>query len=549
MESENVNGEQTFNSASPEIRIALITTVFVVSFIILAGNLLTVVSILCFTKRKSTFSFLLVTISLIDILNILGPNVVSLFVFFDKGNNFYKYFTLCRLQAWSIVFLRCAATLAITLLGLDRFFITLTPRFYRKQWKGKLFVAFFFGKWIISAFIATWPLLWLDGFHVSKDTGYTFCLFLYENPVAGFFVVFLMCLLLVSCLCFYAIFSTSNKGSFSTKLRKDDGFSFSAKQREVSHLADPTDNKDLTILAALVVAVYFCCLLPWMIAITLGTLSVDYPSLFGLCALQLPLVSSLLNPLIYGIRWLPYRRAYHRALRWPCTKCCNRKFQKSSRSRSHNFNCTTSAGHSFWISDGFVEADADHENAFHVLFSSTSYIKPLDFNLDELEMFEQNSRYTNMAPLSISNGQKPITMKDTTWRAGGNHFQNILDFIEAKTGGNHISRNNKCANEADIPSAETRQNHTSAYTRSVHKREPAVPGHASDLELSLFGQNTSDIPSVERCDKHKHSATCSCLGKSKYYPVERKNCEMESLMPDAIENLTSRDALPTDVHL
>lgn len=216
---------------------------------------------------------------------------------------------------------------------------------------------------------------------------------------------------------------------------------------------------------------------------------------------------------------------------------------------SYFFTGTTSAGHSFWISDGFVEADADHENAFHVLFSSTSYIKPLDFNLDELEMFEQNSRYTNMAPLSISNGQKPITMKDTTWRAGGNHFQNILDFIEAKTGGNHITRNNKCANEADIPSAETRQNHTSAYTRSVHKREPAVPGHASDLELSLFGQNTSDISSVERCDKNKHSATCSCLGKSKYYPVERKNREMESLMPDAIENLTSRDVLPTDVHL
>ena len=57
MESENVNGEQTFNSASPEIRIALITTVFVVSFIILAGNLLTVVSILCFTKTKEYLQF------------------------------------------------------------------------------------------------------------------------------------------------------------------------------------------------------------------------------------------------------------------------------------------------------------------------------------------------------------------------------------------------------------------------------------------------------------------------------------------------------------
>ena len=88
----------------------------------------------------------------------------------------------------------------------------------------------------------------------------------------------------------------------------------------------------------------------FQIAITLGTLSVDYPSLFGLCALQLPLVSSLLNPMIYSIRWLPYRRAYHRALRWPCTKCCNRKFKKSSRSRSHNFNCKYAGWLIFYLS-------------------------------------------------------------------------------------------------------------------------------------------------------------------------------------------------------
>ena len=34
-----------------------------------------------------------------------------------------------------------------------------------------------------------------------------------------------------------------------------------------------------------------------------------------------------------------------------------------------------SANHSFWISDFFDESDADHENAFHILFGPTVVTK------------------------------------------------------------------------------------------------------------------------------------------------------------------------------
>lgn len=75
------------------------------------------------------------------------------------------------------------------------------------------------------------------------------------------------------------------------------------------------------------------------VVITLGIFSIQYPPLFGLCAMQLPMVSGLLNPLIYGITWTPYRRAYIQALKWPFAKCCNRRFKTSPRSRSHNLDC------------------------------------------------------------------------------------------------------------------------------------------------------------------------------------------------------------------
>lgn len=89
------------------------------------------------------------------------------------------------------------------------------------------------------------------------------------------------------------------------------------------------------------------------VAISLGIFSVDYPSLFGLCATQLPALSGLLNPLIYAITWPSYRRAYIRALQWTGTKCCNRKLKRSSRTRSHNLICKYQGGHG-WLTDRFV---------------------------------------------------------------------------------------------------------------------------------------------------------------------------------------------------
>lgn len=267
--AESVNRGQTPSGETSEMYIIFVTVLFVISSCLLAGNLLAIISILLFTKRKKTFSLLLITLSITEVLNILGPNAMSLYVFFDEANNFHTLFTLCRVQAWAIVFLRTATTLLITLLGLDRAFITVIPRFYRRQWKGKLAILYYFGIWIIAAFVATWPLLWLDGFHMSRDAQDTFCLFLYKNPFAGFFVLFLLCSLVVCCFCFCVIFSKSHKKSFSTMSTTDKNITGSAPKQQAV-VMDTRDvhssEKYLTRIAALIVAIYFCCYLPWMVS-------------------------------------------------------------------------------------------------------------------------------------------------------------------------------------------------------------------------------------------------------------------------------------------
>ncbi|KAJ7393548.1 hypothetical protein OS493_006533 [Desmophyllum pertusum] len=125
METESTNG----NSETSEIHISVVVILFVFSIFILVGNLLTIISILQFTRRKNTLSLLIVALSLTEVLNALGPNGIALYVFFDKSKDFHDLFTLCRVQAWTIVFLRIAATLIITLLGLDRVFVTALPHF------------------------------------------------------------------------------------------------------------------------------------------------------------------------------------------------------------------------------------------------------------------------------------------------------------------------------------------------------------------------------------------------------------------------------------
>ncbi|KAL9971356.1 hypothetical protein ACROYT_G023869 [Oculina patagonica] len=416
MESESANGNRESPSEASEIHVSAVVFLCVFSFLIFAGNLLTIVSILQFTKRKNTFSLLIIALSLTEVLNVLGPNGIAFF---------------------------------------------------------------------------------------------------------------------------YTMFSMSNKKSFSTKFPTD--VDLVSSKQQIAARDVHTSTKELSRMVALVVVIYFCCILPWMVAISLGIFAVDYPPLFGLCAIQLPMISGFLNPLLYGILWPPYRRAYIRTLKWPGTKCCNRK--SSSRTRSHTLNSSLSTNHSFWLSDSFAEEDADHENAFHILFGPTSYIKPLDFNPEELEMFEQNSKLPGS---SKPKRGVPQQTKGTVWReTGGNHFQNILDLIDAMTDG---KRKNVCEIGLKANSESSQPNEDSAHIRSVDTTSTHTRRHCSDLELSFGRSDSSLIPGVYQCREHRNGSTgCSCLGKSKCYLVQRKTRELDYLVSKDMEHISSLDSITIEI--
>ena len=202
-----------------------------------------------------------------------------------------------------------------------------------------------------------------------------------------------------------------------------------------------------------------------------------------------------------------------------------------------------SANHSFWLSDGFEDEDAEHENAFHILFGPTSYKMPLDFNPEELQMFEQSSKLYGFS--RVRRGIPQQAKVKALREPGGNHFQNILDLIDEMT-----EKNRK--NHSEIGFSTNVESSKSNAEDGTHKRSAdnvsAKPcGHCSDLELSFTHANCST--GVPQCREHRNESTgCSCLGKSKCYMVERKTRKMGYLVSkETMESTSSGETMTIEI--
>lgn len=226
-------------------------------------------------------------------------------------------------------------------------------------------------------------------------------------------------------------------------------------------------------------------------------------------------------------------------------KCCSRidqlaRFHIFETSTVFLTTATSGTNHgSFWLSDSLVDEDAEQENAFQILFGPTSYIKPLDFNPEELEMFEQDSQ---MCASSNNNGSVSQRLKPTIWRETGNHFQNILDLIDAMTDGSR---------QKVIEKGPGRENKysNSTHTRSADNSNNGISCHSTGLELSFRHPNSSLIPGLDYCRKYSNgSADCSCLGKTRCYIVEKKNRELDFLVSrDLVEGASSGESVRIEI--
>ena len=128
--------------------------------IILLGNGLLILAIKSFRIRRVP-DLLVGSLAVIDLLNDLGPVLMSIIVFQIDSNGFrdLQMHTLCHVYNWMSACLRLSASFVSTLMALDCFCATLRPLFYRTK-VTCVNVAKIIGCGILSAaFIAAWPAI------------------------------------------------------------------------------------------------------------------------------------------------------------------------------------------------------------------------------------------------------------------------------------------------------------------------------------------------------------------------------------------------------
>ncbi|EDO35093.1 predicted protein [Nematostella vectensis] len=492
----------------------------VASCVIACGNGLVLIAISRFTYKTYTLNPFIASLSLGDILH-LGPAAVALYVYVTHENQgFNDLITLCNVQAWLMVFLRMVASFSVLLIGVDRTLSLSTPKFYHFRWRGRLLYSLVLAIWIIAAFLASWPLFAGNGAITEfKDAPRIYCLFNPYGEFALFFALFNTVLVLISAVFIWSILSSSRRTLFSARFSNSSGRVLIEKRCNLAH---EQCSRMMSGMAAAVIGLYCLCLAPLTVAIFLNLFNIFYPHLLGLISLQAPLVSGLLNPLLYGIMWPPFRRTYIRVLQLPMA-CC-RSCRGSQNYTSHNFqDVNLSQNPSFWSASGLP--DDDGENPFNILFGPSFYNKPLGFQADELQMFE-NQGAENIAELDVNNSNTNHNYNQPSTEGvvmeNSAQFQSILDLIEKMTDGRTktnwtLERNTKKRERTKSIDSKSSSAYWSADKSSTHASKMA---DTEDVRFSFEG-GVAGVSGQEGWDRVESGTPgCACVSnKSKCYVV------------------------------
>lgn len=260
--SSSLTDDQDFYSAA-------IFSVFILSLLIALQNLLVIASVSFYMPKNYSFSAFLFSASITDILRLFGPVSLSLHIYITKNRGALGFSeqddVLCQAQSWLITFLRMTSTLSIMLLSVDRSISLGAQNFYQKKWKGWNLVAVVLLCWIISAFFASWPML----FDLSDSKPLAFCSRIYclyktNSPYSLVFTCIQFSFIVASAGCIFYATNSSRQSLFRASYSSSTGKMAVHKTR---HLVHEQYHQKVSKMAALVVGVYSVCLLPWLVRI------------------------------------------------------------------------------------------------------------------------------------------------------------------------------------------------------------------------------------------------------------------------------------------
>ncbi|XP_031568708.1 adenosine receptor A3-like [Actinia tenebrosa] len=511
----------------PDFYITTVFILFFLSLIIALENLLVLISIGMFIFKKYSINPFICSLSLADILHFLGPVLISLYIYIsDRPQGFQQHYSLCKIQSWLTVFLQMTSMLSIVMLAIDRNLLLTKPVFYERKWKGLLLVVVVITCWMLSAFLSSWQMLSSEDVKPTRFAPHIYCLF---TPSSSFAISFASIHLFFVLVCVVSVIYTSSSRNslFRAEYSSATG---KIKVKKTRNLVQEEYTRKMTRMVSIVVCLYCASHLPWMVAIFLGYFNVTYPPIYGLLSLQFPMVSSLCNPLLYGLVWPPFKNAYVNTVKAPMRMC-----KRDTRNiRSHSFqDSSLSRSYSFWSAEGFPVTADQEENSPQVLFGPSSHSsQPINFMPEELRIFENEGLTADSISLEIvgkdgtHDATSDVTCSNNISTAATNialdasgQFQSILDLIEEMTEGKSRAKcSSKKGKNQSIDSKETSR-YWSADESSTHA--PSQNGRTSSTtDGAVVVVDTHPWEQDRQGTVRSGIAGCVCIGKSERYVID-----------------------------
>lgn len=280
-------------TSSPSIMCVLLYAFLVIlSAVIIGGNMLVILSVICFKQLQSPTNYLILSLALADLL--VGLLVYPLSMAFSLSSCVYHEELFCKIRASFDISLSSCSILHLCCISVDRYYAVCQPLTYESKITNSVVGVMILVSWVVSVLIGIAILI--GGLNAEQCEERCFIDILLENTVGPALSFYLPVVIM---LCIYLkIFLVARRHVHSI--------------RSTTALADVSKmQRKATKTLAIVLGAFLLCWTPFFLCITFGPFT---PLSIPVSVIEtlnwFTLTNSMLNPFIYAFFYSRFRVAF-----------------------------------------------------------------------------------------------------------------------------------------------------------------------------------------------------------------------------------------------
>lgn len=281
-----------FTNSPSIICVLLYIFLAILSVVTVCGNMLVILSVICFKQLQSPTNYLIISLALADLL--VGILVYPLSMAFSLSSCLYHEELVCKIRASFDISLSSCSILHLCCISIDRYYAVCRPLMYESKITNSVVVVMILICWVVSVLIGISILI--GGLNDEQCEEGCFIDVLLENtvgPVLSFYlpVVIMLCIYL-------KIFLVAQRHVRSIQS--------TAALADVSKM-----QRKATKTLAIVLGAFLLCWTPFFLCVTVWPFS---PLSIPVSAIEtlnwFTLANSMLNPFIYAFFYSRFRVAF-----------------------------------------------------------------------------------------------------------------------------------------------------------------------------------------------------------------------------------------------